>query len=267
MSELQLSDLYIHPVKSLRGLAVPRARVDRFGLHGDRRWMVVDANDRYLTQRERPQMARIATRLNGELLSLSLPGLPPLTVPPCEDGPPREVTVWDDRVVARDCGEDAAEWLSEALGTDCRLVYFPAQGERQVDTQYARPGELTAFSDGFPLLLITQASLDDLNSRLAEPVEMRRFRPNLVIAGSEPYAEDQWRRLRIGDLTLRLVKPCSRCVIPTIDPATGQRHPEVEPLRTLGEYRRRDNAVYFGQNVIAEGEGELAVGMPVEVLE
>lgn len=267
MSDLQLSELYIHPVKSLGGIAVAHSAVDRFGLHDDRRWMVVDANDRYVTQRERPHMARIATRLDGERLSLAAPGLPPLSVSPCADGEPREVTVWDDRVNARDCGEDAAAWLGEALGITCRLVYFPDQGQRQVDLAFAQPGDLTAFSDGFPLLLISQASLDDLNTRLAEAVPMRRFRPNLVVSGSTPYAEDGWRRLRIGDLSLRVVKPCSRCVIPTIDPATGQRHPEVEPLRTLGEYRRRNNKIYFGQNVIADGKGDLAVGMPVTVLE
>ena len=267
MSQLVVSELSIYPVKSLRGLSLPRAEVDRFGLRGDRRWMVVDANGRYLTQREQARMSLIQAEPLDDGLRLGAPGMGELTIRLAPDLPRRQVTVWDDRVEAEDAGDAAAAWLSDFLGIDCRLVHFPDDALRPVDPRYAQAGDVTAFSDGFPLLLITQASLDDLNSRLEQPVPMRRFRPNLVIDGSEPYAEDQWKRLRIGDLTFRVVKPCSRCVIPTIDPATGERHPDAEPLRTLASYRMRDNKIYFGQNVIPDGEGALAVGQVVEVIE
>lgn len=267
MSQLIVSELNIYPVKSLGGIALQRAEVERFGLHPDRRWMVVDANGRYLTQREQSRMCLIQPEPIDDGLRLRAPGMDALQLSHAPDMPSREVTVWNDRVEAEDCGDEAARWLSRFLGIDCRLVHFLDHGQRAVDPAYARPGDVTAFSDGFPLLLITQASLDDLNGRLDEAVPMRRFRPNLVIAGSTPYAEDTWKRLRIGDLTFRVAKPCSRCVITTIDPATGERHPDAEPLRTLASYRMRNNKIYFGQNLIADGEGRLAVGQAVEVIE
>jgi hypothetical protein len=167
--------------------------------------------------------------------------------------------------MARDAGDEAAEWLGRFLGTSCRLVCLPDDRVRAVDPEFARPGDQVGFADGFPFLVIARASLDDLNARLPEPLSMVRFRPNLVIGGATPYAEDGWRRIRVGALELRLVKPCSRCTVPTVDPATGERGPE--PLRTLTGYRRRGNKVYFGQNAVHDGIGELAVGDPVEVLE
>jgi len=267
VSNLRVSELSIYPVKSLGGISLQRSSVERFGLHNDRRWMVVDDRDRYLTQRERSRMCLIQPEPLATGLRLSAPGMTELEIAHTEKMPSREVRVWDDRVTTLDCGDAAADWLSRFLGIDCRLVYFPDDGRRTVDPTYAQAGDITAFSDGFPILLITQASLDDLNSRLAEPLPMQRFRPNLVIDGAEPYAEDQWKRLRIGDLTLRVVKPCSRCVIPTIDPATGERHANAEPLRTLAGYRMREHKIFFGQNVIADGEGQLVVAQPVEVIE
>ena len=267
MSNLLVSELSIYPVKSLGGISLQQSAVERLGLHNDRRWMVVDGRDRYLTQREQARMCLIQPEPRSGGLQLTAPGMGELQVKHSANMPRREVTVWDDRCASLDCGEEAANWLSRFLGINCRLVYFPDDGQRAVDPTFALPGDITAFSDGFPILLITQASLDDLNSRLAEPVPMRRFRPNLVISGSGPFAEDQWKRLRIGDLTLRVVKPCSRCVIPTIDPASGKRDPEAEPLRTLGSYRMRNHKIFFGQNVIADGKGRLEVGLPVEVLE
>ncbi len=271
MSNLRVSQLSIYPVKSLGGISLQQSALERFGLHNDRRWMVVDDRGRYLTQREKSRMCLIQPEPLNNGLRLSAPGMTKLEIAHTAQIPSREVRVWDDHVTALDCGDTAAQWLSRFLDTDCRLVYFPDDGQRAVDPTYAQPGDVTAFSDGFPLLLITQASLDDLNGRLAEPVPMRRFRPNLVIDGSEhylkPYAEDNWKRLRIGDLTLRVVKPCSRCVIPTIDPTSGERHADAEPLRTLASYRMHDHKIFFGQNVIADGEGRLEVGQPVEVLD
>lgn len=167
--------------------------------------------------------------------------------------------------MALDCGDEAAAWLSRFLEMECRLVFFPEDEIRQVDPTYARSGDRTAFSDGFPVLLISQASLDDLNRRLKTPVAMRRFRPNLVVSGCEPFAEDGWKQIRVGEVTFRVVKPCSRCVIPNIDPDTAEK--SAEPTRTLSGFRRRENKIFFGQNLIADGMGKLELGMPVEVLE
>ncbi len=263
---LSLSEIHLYPVKSMRGLAPGEWAVDRFGLAGDRRWMLVDREGRFLTQRQEPRMALLDTRLEDQRLLLSADDMAPLELPrEPRRGDRREVTVWNDRASALDAGDEAAERLSRFLGRPVRLVYFPANGDRPVDPAYADPGDRTAFSDGFPFLLISQASLDDLNSRLTGPVSMIRFRPNLVVSGCAPYAEDRWRRIRIGKLQFRVVKPCSRCVIPTIDPLSAEKGPE--PLRTLTQYRRRDGKVYFGQNLLHDGNGTLRLGDRVEVLE
>ena len=173
--------------------------------------------------------------------------------------------IWDENCKAQRCGEAADAWLSEFLELPCRLVFMPDSLARKVDPTYASESDLTAFSDGFPLLLLSEASLAELNGRLDVPVAMQRFRPNLVVTGCGAFAEDGWKWLRIGEMTLRVVKPCSRCIITTIDPATAERGEE--PLQTLSEYRRQGNKVYFGQNLLHDGTGQLAVGMRVEVLE
>lgn len=262
MSLAILSEIHIYPVKSLGGIALDRWSLDDFGLHLDRRWMVVDPSGRFVTQRQYPQMARIQPRLlnSGNGLALYHPELGVFRVPAADPARPRwRVKVWSDTVAALPVSEAADSWISEAIGVRCRLVWFPDDVRRQVDTRYARKGERTAFSDGFPLLLISQASLDDLNGRLSNPVPMRRFRPNLVVSGTEPYAEDNWQRIQIGTIAMRVVKPCSRCIITTVDPETGCRTGQ-EPLATLATYRRRGNKVYFGQNAIHEARGELRVG-------
>mgnify|MGYP003451898279 FL=1 len=266
---LQLSALYRFPLKSGRGEVLEQARVDSLGLCGDRRWMVVDSSSgRFLTQRLLPAMTQLVARWQGDDLALNAPGMPELLVAlPGTDTALRCVSVWSDNLSVPDAGDAAARWLSDCLQRDCRLVQVPAQHARQVDPLYARPGEQVGFADGFPLLLIGQASLDDLSRRVGRPLEMLRFRPNLVVSGSSPYAEDSWRRIRIGELELRVVKGCSRCIMTTLDPATGERSVDREPLQTLKTFRERDGEVYFGQNLIAEGCGELRLGMPVEVLE
>jgi MOSC domain-containing protein len=175
------------------------------------------------------------------------------------------VRVWADEVAAVDAGEGAARWLGRLLRQDCRLVFMPPQTRRPVDPHYARRGETVSFADGFPLLLVSEASLAALNARLAQPVPMNRFRPNLVVAGCEAFAEDRWRRIRIGALELDVVKPCSRCAIPAIDQATGQRDPEIN--RALAAFRRFEGQILFGQNLLHAGPGALRRGDPVEVLE
>jgi len=265
---IKLSQLSIYPLKSCAQIALNQARLSPFGLELDRRWMLIDEQGVMLTQRKHARMCLIESRLNhGQLsmgqLSVSAPGMQPLDITP--GNKITQATVWDDTCNAYDCGDEASLWFSRFLNTPARLVYFPDDELRQVDLDYAQPGDITAFSDGFPYLLISQASLDDLNSRLESPVEMNRFRPNLVVAGNEAFAEDQWKRIRIGEIEFSLVKPCSRCTIPSINPATAEK--TAEPVKTLASYRLRDKKIFFGQNVIAHGSGVLEVGMQVEILE
>ncbi|PLX62226.1 MOSC domain-containing protein [Sedimenticola selenatireducens] len=266
MSQLTLSGLFFYPVKSLRCISLERAPVDSRGIHYDRHWMVVDGDGKFLTQRQHPRMALVRTALTPGGLRLSAPGMPDLDVAFEPEGVSEAaVQVWGDQCLARSAGEAPASWLSHYLGMDCRLFFMPEQTERPVDPTYAAPEDRVGFADGFPFLLISQASLDDLNRRLDEALPMIRFRPNLVVSGCEPYAEDGWRRIRIGKVIFRVAKPCSRCVIPTINPETGEKG--VEPLRTLNRYRREGNKVYFGQNLLHDGAGELKLGSVVEVLE
>jgi uncharacterized protein len=267
MSTMTLSQISIYPVKSARGLDLERASLVQRGLEYDRRWMLVDEKDSFLTQRQLSRMALIHPTIEKNSLILRAEGFSPFELPvTLDDDPLCTVQVWEDQCTAVSAGADADSWLSDVLGQKVRLVYMPDECERQVDETYARPGDITSFSDGFPLLLISEASLQDLNSRLELPVPMRRFRPNLVISGCTPYAEDEWQRIRIGEIEFEVAKPCSRCIIPTIDTETAQRNPDREPLRTLATYRRRDNKVYFGQNLIHRGTGLLKVGDPLEII-
>ncbi|MCP9338709.1 MOSC domain-containing protein [Stutzerimonas xanthomarina] len=267
---MHLAALYRFPLKSGSAESLEQERCDELGLSGDRRWMVVDAaTGKFLTQRILPRMALLDARWQGDAeLLLTAPGVEGLAVSvPEEGGVERGVLIWRESLQVPDAGDAAAEWLTRLLERPCRLVHLPASRAIQIDQDYARPGERTAFSDGFPFLLIGQRSLDDLSARVGRLFDARRFRPNLVIAGAAPYAEDGWRRICIGDLAFRVVKPCSRCIIPTIDPLNGERNADREPLATLMNYRKGDGGVFFGQNLIAEGTGLLQVGMSVEVLE
>lgn len=263
MSEITLSQLTIYPVKSCAGIKLKTAYTSPFGLQYDRRWMLVDSNGVMLTQRQHPRMCLIQPALDNGRLSLSAPAMDKLYVEQSTVTLP--VSVWEDQCSALDCGDQAAAWLSEFMGVSTRLVYFPEDEIRQVDLAYAQPGDITAFSDGFPYLLISQASLDALNSRLQTPVQMRRFRPNLVVEGCEAFAEDQWQSLLMGDVQFKRVKPCSRCVIPSIDPHTAQKNPEV--VRTLASFRKTGKRVLFGQNLTASGKGRLHTGMTVSLID
>ncbi|MDO8696924.1 MAG: MOSC domain-containing protein [Pseudomonas sp.] len=267
---LSLSALYRFPLKSAVGESLQLAQLDALGLSGDRRWMIVDASSgRFLTQRLLAQLTQLkALWLDAQHVRLSVAGRTDLLVAlPSAAAELRSVTVWGDSLQVPDAGDAAALWLSDWLGRPCRLVQVPAERARQVDQNYANIGERVGFADGFPLLLIGQASLDDLSARVGRPLEMLRFRPNLVVSGSAAYAEDSWKRIRIGALEFRLVKGCSRCIMTTLDPLTGERSADREPLATLKTYRERDGEVYFGQNLLHSGPGELQVGMQVEVLE
>lgn len=267
---MQLSRIHVFPVKSLAGLRRERWRLDARGLAWDRHWMVVTPDGKFLTQRQAAVMSQIHTRLEHGRLWLSHAAQAELAVP-ASGGERRPVQVWGDTVEAEDLGDACAGWLAQAIGQPCRLVVFPHDVHRAVDPAYATPQDQVGFADGFPLLLLSEATLLDIKARIPDcdwtlDQLVRRFRPNLVVSGTEPYAEDQWRRIRIGGIDLRVVKPCSRCVIPTIDPDSGEKGRE--PVPTLAQYRRRaDGAIYVGQNVIHDAPGELAVGMDIELLE
>lgn len=261
-----LSEISVYPVKSCGGSSSSSAELDRFGLVGDRRWLVTDTRGHFLTQRECPNMAMIRVEQHGDALHLSCRGQSLVVSVPPANAASCWVQVWEDRVLAQHAGAEADAWLSASLDRDCQLVHMGDDCYRRVDGHYALSGETVSFADGFPLLLISQASLDDLNSRLSAPVPMNRFRPNLVVDGCEAFAEDRWRRIRVGAIELEVAKACSRCVMPSIDQHTGEKNSEV--LSVLASYRRgADRQTYFGQNLLYSGDGRLNVGDPVEVLE
>ncbi len=273
---ISISQLAIYPVKSCAQINVTSAVIDSFGLQWDRRWMLVNEKGKFLSQRLLPRMCLIEPQLTDSGLLLQAPAMPTCEINTVDNNSAVEVNVWGDICQAIDCGDTAANWLSTFLEKKCRLVYFPQDEVRQVDLDYANQGDKTAFSDGFPFLLLSEASLADLNRRIQQAdatqptLEMRRFRPNIVVSGCEAFAEDSWSKIQIGETILRIVKPCSRCVIPSIDPNTGIRG--IEPTQTLKTFRqgacgRNDTKLYFGQNVIAESPGTFEVGMRLKILE
>ncbi len=264
--EITLSALTIYPCKSLQGIPLDRVLLEARGLKDDRRWMVVDADGHFITQRQQPKMALLAVNLSEQGLQI-LTNKGGSVFVPRGGGVSRRVKVWSDWVAAESCGVEADEWLSDVLGLPCRLVYMPDDVLRPVDPRYAQEQDQVSFADGFPLLLLSEASLAALNEKLEKPVTMSHFRPNLVVKGCEAFAEDQWRRLKIGESELEVVKPCSRCVITTIDPITAKKDPQQQPLRSLLTFRKRGKEVYFGQNMIARKHGELQLEQQVNVLE
>jgi len=256
---ITVSGLYVYPVKSCRGIPLSEARIDDRGFEFDRRWMVVDTEGRFVSQRAQPALARISQEIDGGLLRLTAHGMPVLEV---QEEPavasPRPVTIWKDTVLAESTGPRAARWFSNYLGAGFELVRMPETSVRRVDPRYSDDADRVGFADGFPFLLLSEGSLDGLNRRLERPVPMDRFRPNIVVGGCDPHAEDSWSSVRIGEVSFRVVKPCARCVITTTDQLTGERSPE--PLRTLATYRRQGGGVMFGQNLIHDGPGVIRVG-------
>lgn len=264
MTQSTLKAITLYPVKSLAGISVSRWPVTKTGLQYDRKWMLVDNAGQFLSQRKLPQMALIKTALTGNHLILSASGMEKLSLPLTQaDGEAIISTIWRDQCEAISVSREAGQWLSSFLNHDCRLVYQPDEMIRQVDPHYGRQTDIVAFSDGFPFLIISENSLNSLNREMQLNLSMARFRPNLVISGCPAYAEDTWREISIGAIDFRLPKPCSRCVIPTIDPETTQTGKE--PLRTLNRTRKWQNNVYFGQNALHNQCGTLTVGDTVNV--
>jgi uncharacterized protein YcbX len=275
--------LFVHPLKGARALAVPTLALDERGAVGDRRWMLVDPEGVAVTQREAPRLALLHARPDGPLAAAATWEVPTLVLR-APDGrshvahapdalPVHTVRVWDDLVPVHDAGDDAATWCSDAVGVPCRLVRLAESARRPLRAKYTGPldpmGRHVALSDGAPLLLLGEASVQTLNERLMargeSPVPADRFRANVLLAGTAPHEEDTWRLVRLGALTVGVGSPCPRCVVTTIDQATAAGG--VEPLRTLAEYRRQDGKVMFGVNATNATVGVLRVGEAVEVVE
>lgn len=262
---ITLTAINIYPVKSCRGITLHTADLDRWGLQSDRNWMVVNSEGKFLSQREVPRLALVETTVKTDELHLRALGQETLVVPVLSDSDSSiEVEVWGHRCRAIDQGETAAVWLSNFLGLPCRLVRIGADYDRPVG-QAAAVNAQVGFADAYPLLLISEASLADLNQRLPAPLPMNRFRPNLVVSGCEPYAEDSWRQIRINQILFDVAKPCERCIITTTNQTTATREGS-EPLKTLATYRKVRGGVIFGQNLIHHSPGTLQVGNSIEVL-
>ncbi|MGH8171897.1 MAG: MOSC domain-containing protein [Rhodanobacteraceae bacterium] len=263
-----LAALHIFPIKSSAPLPVDEATVEPRGLRYDRRWIVTDAEGRFLTGRQHPRLTLLkASPVNDAVLALSAPGMPVLRLQRPDVSDRVDVTVWKNTVPALAASSEADAWISRFLGLPARMFFMDDDCVRPVDPDYAQSGDEVSFADGFPLLMISQGSLDALNAKLTAPVPMLRFRPNFVVANTSAHAEDEWKRVRIGSIEFDLVKQCSRCVFTTVDFEKGEFDPTGEPLRTLLTYRRSERGVMFGQNVIPRGVGTVRVGDAVEVLE
>ncbi|HXL56849.1 MAG TPA: MOSC N-terminal beta barrel domain-containing protein [Chitinophagaceae bacterium] len=263
---LTISELFVYPVKSLGGISVSSAYVTERGLEHDRRWMLVDSKNRFMTQREFPSLALLQVSIIEEGLQvMHKHNHSAFTIPfHPQTNSFITVEVWSDTCKAQLVSEEADKWFSEMLSFPCRLVFMPDATRRRVDSRYAFNKEITSFSDGYPMLLIGQSSLDDLNNKLTESISINRFRPNIVFTGGEPFEEDILEHFIINNINFYGVKPCARCVITTIDQKNAIKGRE--PLKTLASYRGYKNKIYFGQNLLHHGEGIIKVDDKIEVI-
>lgn len=262
---LTISELNIYPIKSLGGIPLTSAEVTDRGLKYDRRWMLVDEQNQFITQREFPQLALLKVRLEEDGLMVTHPDKGAMNIPfeqPALSA--QEVVIWNDTCTGIFVSQELDQWFSEASGLTCRLVHMPESTRRQVDLTYAPEGFITSFADAYPFLLIGQSSLDDLNSRMAESLPMNRFRPNIVFTGGTPYQEDILKHIQVAGIDFYGVKLCARCVLTTVNQQTAKKGKE--PLKTLATYRSKNNKILFGQNLIHEGTGILTVGDAISVL-
>jgi len=263
----RLSTIFIYPIKSVTGIQVNAWDVIDTGLKYDRQWMLIDDQQQFLSQRHAPKMALIKTQIKNQQLIVSAPKQEDLILPlePAQTTETVIATVWHDQCPAQLIGPEADQWFSDCLRMPCRLVYQAKNSIRTVDQNYASTNDQTSFSDGFPFLITSEASLALLNQQMDLNLTMQRFRPNLVITGCASYAEDTWRKISIGNINFRLPKPCSRCSVPQIDPETAKS--DKEPLRTLSRTRKWQNQVYFGQNALHDQQGQLQVNELVNIIE
>lgn len=265
---MHISEINIYPIKSLKGISVDTAVVEERGLQFDRRWMLTTPDGMFFTQRDFPRMALIETWIEDDGLGLGVSAdrFGDVFVPfEPQSGNKQQVTIWRSVCEGIVYGDALNEWFSDVIGTDCQLVYMPDNTRRSVNPRFDRGDEVVSFADGYPLMVLSEATLEDLNSRLETPLPMNRFRPNIVVSGAEAFAEDNWQRIRVGDAEFRSTKPCERCVVTTVDQSTGEFAGK-EPLKTLASYRMAkdvmpnryellgisDTAVLFGQNLVPE---------------
>jgi uncharacterized protein YcbX len=264
---IRLAEIWIYPVKSLGGIRLKMSSVEEKGLQYDRRWMIVDENGIFLTQRTNPKMATLDVTLHDKGLILSERSEPKdqVLVPffPVSESLVH-VKIWNDTVLAHKVSEEADQWMAKQLGKNVSIVTMPESTRREMNFADTEHGRAVSFADDFPYLMISQASLDDLNSRLDEPIEMKQFRPNFVVSGTEPFAEDSWKQIKIGSVGFEVKKPCDRCVLVNIDQHSGKKG--TEPLKTLATYRRVDKKILFGQNVISIESGVVREGEEIMVL-
>jgi len=263
---LTLSEINIYPIKSLGGISLHSSEVEERGLKYDRRWVLVDETNTFFTQRDFPEMALIKVAVEQEGLKLrhKTKNIEPLSIPfSFRHSKKDKVVIWEDTVVGEFYSREIDEWFSDIIGIKCHLVKMPESTKRIVDETYAK-NKIVSFADAFPFLIIGQASLDDLNSRMEVPLPMNRFRTNFVFTGGNPFEEDNWKKFKINDVKFEAVKPCARCVITTTNQETAERlH---EPLLTLSKFRKIDNKVVFGMNLVCESTGTVWVGDKIEFL-
>jgi len=263
---LALSEIYIYPVKSLGGISVDSVIVEERGLKYDRRYLLIDENNVFMTQRDFPQLAllKLSFRENGfNVLNTQNNSY---TFIPFESDSKENisVTIWDDVCSAVRVSKELDDWFSTAINKKCSLVYMPDDEKRIVEKKYINDEHIVGFADAYPFLIIGQSSLDDLNTRLDKPIPMNRFRTNFVFTGGKPYEEDNWKDFKIGELSFKAVKPCARCVITTTNQDTAER--SNEPLKTLSEYRKINNKVMFGMNLVCRQTGSINIGNKIEII-
>jgi uncharacterized protein YcbX len=263
---LNVSQLFIYPIKSLGGISLETAQVTERGFLYDRRWMLVDKESQFLTQRTTAQLALLKVMVGEDGLTVQhKKNGSSIEIPFEAEGESLQVAVWSDTCKAIEVSEQISEWFSDTLSLDCKLVFMPDTSRRRVDTRYASSKEITSFTDGYPFMMIGQASFDDLNSRLAEPLPIDRFRPSIVFTGATPFEEDTWAQFKINETSFYGAKLCARCVVTTINQDEGTKGQE--PLLTLSTYRKHRNKIYFGQNLLHNGFGNITVGDVIEVAE
>jgi len=260
-----LSELHIYPLKSTAGISLSRSAISEYGLAFDRQFVLSDRQGKFITARTKPALLKIAAALIPGGMIITAPGMPPLEISHVAFSANYcPVTIWGDEVSAQHCGNNYDRWFAEYLQQDCQLLFFADRSQRLT----AIDNKPVAFADGYPLLLISQASLDDLNSRCQSTITATNMRPNIVISGTEAYAEDHWKRIRIGSVEFAVVKPCGRCILTTVDPKTTERNSLREPLSILKQYRKgSDGEAHFGQNLIPLNNGVIELNDVVEVLE
>lgn len=261
-----LSEINIYPIKSLGGISLQSATVEERGLQYDRRWMLVDEQNMFITQRLYPKMALLKVEIKNDLLTIKHKqnNFPPLTVQPFPyNADEINVQIWKDNITALKYNHDVNDWFAEAIGLKCSLVHMPHSTKRNVDPEYAN-NKMVGFADGFPFLIIGKESLNDLNNRLEKPLPMNRFRTNFVFSGGKPFDEDNWKTIKIDNIVFHSVKPCARCIITTINQDTGIK--SKEPLTTLSTYRKKNGKVLFGMNLVIEETGTIKIGDEIKII-